>query len=172
MDCSPPGSSLYGILQARVLEWVSISFSRGSFWCRDRTRVSCIPGRHFNLWATREAFGTMDLFQIGKGIRQGCILSLCLFNFMESISWEMTGWMKHQLESRLPGEISIISDMQMPPPLWPLDESERREWKSILKLSIQKTKIMASDPITSWQIDREIIETVTNYFLGLQNHWG
>ena len=55
MDCSPPGSSLHGILQARVLEWVALSFSRGSSWCRDRTQVSCIPGRHFNLWATREA---------------------------------------------------------------------------------------------------------------------
>ena len=55
MDCSLPGSSLHGILQARVLEWVAISFSRGSSWSRDRTWVSCIPGRRFNLWATREA---------------------------------------------------------------------------------------------------------------------
>ena len=55
MDCSPPGSSLHGILQARVLEWVAISFSKGSSWPRDRTPVSHIPGRRFNLWATREA---------------------------------------------------------------------------------------------------------------------
>ena len=55
MDCSLPGSSLHGILQARVLEWVAISFSRGSSRPRDRTRVSCIPGRRFNLWAPREA---------------------------------------------------------------------------------------------------------------------
>ena len=55
MDCSLPGSSLHGILQARVLKWVAISFSRGSSGPRDRTRVSCIPGRHFKLWATREA---------------------------------------------------------------------------------------------------------------------
>ena len=54
MDCSPPGSPVLGILQARVLEWVAISFSRGSSWPRDRTRVSCIPGRRFNLWATRD----------------------------------------------------------------------------------------------------------------------
>ena len=52
---SLPGSSLHGILQARVLEWVAISFSRGSSQLRDWTRVSCIPGRSFNLWATREA---------------------------------------------------------------------------------------------------------------------
>ena len=56
MDCSLPGSSLHGILQARVLEWVAISFSRGSSWPRDRTRVSRIAGRRFNLWAIREAF--------------------------------------------------------------------------------------------------------------------
>ena len=55
MDCSLSGSSLHGILQARVLEWVAISFSRGSSWPRDRTRVSHIPGRCFNLWATKEA---------------------------------------------------------------------------------------------------------------------
>ena len=55
LDCSLPGSSLHGILQGRVLEWVAISFSRGSSWARDGTWVSCIPGRRFNLWATREA---------------------------------------------------------------------------------------------------------------------
>ena len=53
MDYSLPGSSLHGIFQARVLEWVAISFSRGSSQSKDRTRVSCIPGRCFNLWATR-----------------------------------------------------------------------------------------------------------------------
>ena len=55
MDCSPPGSSVHGILQARILEWVAISFSRGSSWPRDRTQVSRTAGRHFYLWATREA---------------------------------------------------------------------------------------------------------------------
>ena len=55
MDFSPPGSSIHGILQARILKWVAISFSRGSSWPRDRTQVSHIAGRHFNLWATREA---------------------------------------------------------------------------------------------------------------------
>ena len=52
MDCSPPGSSVHGILQARILEWVAISFSRGSSQPRDWTQVSCIAGRRFNLWAT------------------------------------------------------------------------------------------------------------------------
>ena len=55
MDCSLPGSSVHGIFQARVLEWVAISFSRGSSQPRDRTQVSHIRGRRFNLWATREA---------------------------------------------------------------------------------------------------------------------
>ena len=57
MDCSLPGSSIHGILQARVLDWVAISFSRRSPGDRprDRTRVSRISGRHFTVWATREA---------------------------------------------------------------------------------------------------------------------
>ena len=74
--------------------------------------------------------------------KQDCmvILSPCLFNLNASTSWETPGWMKHKLESRLLGETSTTSDMQMIPPLcrkWrtkkPLDESERGEWKSWLK---------------------------------------
>ena len=85
----------------------------------------------------------------------------------------MPGWMKHKLESRLPGEISITSDMQMTSPLWqkvrtkePLDESERGGEKVGLKFNIQKSKIMASGPITSWQIDGETMETVSDFILG------
>jgi len=55
MDCSPPGSSVHGILQARILEWVAISFSRVSSWPWDRTQISHIAGRLFTDWATREA---------------------------------------------------------------------------------------------------------------------
>ena len=55
MDCSPPGSSIHGIFQARVLEWDAIAFSRGSSWPRDRTQISCIVSRCFTVWATREA---------------------------------------------------------------------------------------------------------------------
>ena len=54
MSCSPPGSSVHGIFQARILEWVAISFSRGSSWPRDQTQVSCIAGRLLTGWATRE----------------------------------------------------------------------------------------------------------------------
>ena len=80
--------------------------------------------------------------------------------------------MKHKLESRLLGEISITSDIQMIPPLWAQSEEELKSLlmkvkeesaKVGLKLNIQKTKIMASSPITSWQIDRETIETVTDF---------
>ena len=55
MDYSPPGSSVHGILQAKILEWVAISFFRGSSWSRDRTLISCIGGRILNHWATWEA---------------------------------------------------------------------------------------------------------------------
>ena len=54
VDCSLPGSSVHAIFQARILEWVAVSFSRGSSQLRDQTQVSCIVGRHFTVWATRE----------------------------------------------------------------------------------------------------------------------
>ena len=82
-----------------------------------------------NLYAGQEAtvrtgHGTTDWFQIGKGVHQGYILSPCLFNLFAEYIMRNTGleetldWKKHKLESRMPGEISINSDMQMTPPLW------------------------------------------------------
>ena len=73
-----------------------------------------------NMYAGQEAtvrtgHGTMDWFQIGKGGHQGCILSPCLFKFVQSTSFEMPGWMNHKLESGLLGEVSTTSDMQMIP---------------------------------------------------------
>ena len=81
----------------------------------------------------------------------------------------------------MPGEISITSDMQMTPPLW--QKVKRKEVKSFLmkvkeesekvglKFNIPKMKIMASGPITSWEIDRETVDTVSDFILGgLQNH--
>ena len=132
-----------------------------------------------NLCAGQEAtvrarYGTTDWFQIGKGIHQGCILSSCLFNlYAEYIMWN--AGLDEKLESRLLGEISITSDdtilmAESKEELITLvmkvkEESE----KAGLKLNIQKTKIMVSHPITSWQIDGETMETVTDFF-GLQNH--
>ena len=78
--------------------------------------------------------GTTDWFQIGKGVRQGCILSPCLFNFYAEYIMRNAWLDEGQLKSRFLGEISITSDVQMRPPLWqkvktkePLDESERGE---------------------------------------------
>ena len=76
-----------------------------------------------NLYADQEAtvrtgHGTTDWFQIGKGVRQGCILSPCLSNLYAEYIMRNTGWIKHKLESRLLGEISTASEMQMTPPLW------------------------------------------------------
>ena len=66
MDCSLPCSSIHGIFQARVLEWVSISFSRVSSQARDWTQVSCIVGRRFTIWATREVYLRKREKQIGS----------------------------------------------------------------------------------------------------------
>ena len=82
--------------------------------------VSCLLR---NLHAGQEAtvrtrHGTMDWFKIGKGVHQGYMFSPAYLTYMQNIFWKMLAWMKHKLESRLPGEISITSDMQMTPPLW------------------------------------------------------
>ena len=79
VDCSPPGSSVPGILQARILEWVTIPFSRGSSRPSDWTLVSLIAGRFFTVWATRKAHGAQKtlhkcvlwcllLFLVGQGV--------------------------------------------------------------------------------------------------------
>ena len=64
MNCSLPGSSVHGILQARILEWVAISFSRGSSWPRDQTWVACIGRWIFYHWTTREAFSKLDFVDL------------------------------------------------------------------------------------------------------------
>ena len=76
-----------------------------------------------NLYAGKEVtvrtgHGTIDWFQTGKGVRQGCILSPCLFNLYAEYIMRNSGLEEAQAESRLPGEISITSDMQITPPLW------------------------------------------------------
>ena len=82
--------------------------------------LTCLLG---DLYASQEVtvrtrHGKTDWFQIAKGVRQGCILSPCLFNLHAEYIMKTLGWKKHKLESRLPGETSITSDMQMTPPLW------------------------------------------------------
>ena len=86
----------------------------------------------------------------------------------------MLVWKKHKLEPRLPGEIKITSDMQMTPHLWQkvkkklksrLMKVKEESEKVGLKLNIQKMKIMASGPITSWEIDGETVETVSGFII-------
>ena len=136
-----------------------------------------------NLYAHPEAtvrtgHGT-DWFQIGKGVHQGCILSSCLFNLDAECIMRNTGLDEAQagikIARRNINNLSYADDTTL------MAESEE-ELESLLmkvkeesekvglKLNIQKTKIMASDPITSWEIDGEKMETVTDYFGGLQNH--
>ena len=88
MDCSPPGTSIHGIFQARVLEWVAISFSRGCCWPRDQTRVSRIAGRHFIIWATREALdatlsGINLFFRNFVAYRNATEFCICLYCILQ-----------------------------------------------------------------------------------------
>ena len=92
--------------------------------------------------------------------------------YMQSTSWETPGWRKHKLESRLLGEMSITwddttfmaeSEEELKSLLMKLKEESE---KAGLKLNIQKTNIMASSPITSWQIDGKTVETVRDFILG------
>ena len=87
-----------------------------------------------NIWTRRSGsrktvktgHGTTDWSEIRKGVHQGCKLSPCLFNLYAEYICQMPGWMKHKLESRLPGEISITSDTQMAPPLWQKAKKNQR----------------------------------------------
>ena len=131
-----------------------------------------------NLYAGQEAtvrggHGTTDWFQIGKGVRQGCLLSPCLFNFYAGYIMRNTGLDEAQAGIKISGR-SINNLRYADDTTYIMAESEE-ELKSLLmkmkedsenfglKLSIQKTKIMASGPITSWQIDGETVETVTDF---------
>ena len=119
--------------------------------------------------------------KLGKKYIKAAYCHPAYLTTMQSTSWEMLCWMKHKVESRLPGEVSITSDMQMTPPMAESDEELKKLLMKVkeelekvgLKLNIQQTKIMASNPITSWLIDGETVETVetvADYFWGLQNH--
>ena len=87
VDCNLLGFSVHGILQARILEWISISFSRGSSQPRDQIRVSRIGGRHFNLWATREALSAKELMLLNCGVGEDSWESLGLQGDPTSPFW-------------------------------------------------------------------------------------
>ena len=133
-----------------------------------------------NLYAGQEAtvrtgHGTTDWFQIGKGIYQGCILSPCLFNLYAEYIMRNIGLEKEQAGIKISRK--NISNLRYADDTTLMAESEE-ELKSLLmkmkeesekvglKLNIQKTKIMASGPITSWEIDGETLETVSDFILG------
>ena len=133
-----------------------------------------------NLYAGQEAtittgHGTTDWFQIGKGVCQGCILSPCLFNLYAEYIMRNTGLEETQAGIKIAGR--SISHLRYADATMLMAESEE-ELKSLLmkvkeksekvglKLNIQKTKIMASGPITPWEIDGESVETVSDFILG------
>ena len=135
-----------------------------------------------NLYAGQEAtvrHGTTDWFQIGEGVCQGCTLSPCLFNFYAEYIMRNAGLEEPQAGIQIAGR--NINNLRYADDTTLMAESEE-ELKSLLmkvkqsenvglKLNIQKTKIMASGPITSWEIDGETVETVSDFiFFGLQNH--
>uniref|UniRef100_A0A4W2BMU9 RNA-directed DNA polymerase n=1 Tax=Bos indicus x Bos taurus TaxID=30522 RepID=A0A4W2BMU9_BOBOX len=136
-----------------------------------------------NLYAGQEAtvrtgHGTTDWFQIGKGVRRGCILSPCLFNVYAEYIMRNAGLEEAQAGIKIAGR--NINNLRYADDTTLMAESEE-ELKSLLmkvkeetekiglKLNIQKTKIMASGPITSWEIDGETVETVSDFIFGLQN---
>ena len=133
-----------------------------------------------NLYADQEAtvrtgHGTTDWFQIGKGVCQGCILSPCLFNLYADYIMTNAGLEEAQAGIKIAGR--NINNLRYADDTTLMAESEE-ELKSLLikvkdesekiglKLNIQKTKIMASSPITSWEIDGETVETVADFILG------
>ena len=132
-----------------------------------------------NLYAGQEAtvrtgHGTTHWFQIVKGVRQGCILSPCLFNFYAEYIMRNARLDEAQAGIKISGR--NINNLRYADGTTLMAESEE-ELKSLLmkvkeeseevglKLNIQKTKIMASGPITSWQIDGEIMETVRDFII-------
>ena len=133
-----------------------------------------------NLYAGQKAtvrteHGTTDRFQIGKGVCQGCILSPCLFSLYAEYIMRNAGLDEAQARIKIAGRnsnnLSYADDtilMAKSEELKSLLMNEKKESEKVgLKLIIQKTKIMASGPITSCQIDGETVETVTNFiFLG------
>ena len=139
-----------------------------------------------NLYAGQEAtvrtgHGTTDWFQIGKGVCQGCILLTCSFNLYAEYNMRSAGLDEAQAgikiarrninNLRYADETALMAESEGELKSFLMKVKEESE-KVGLKLNIQKTKIMASGPITSWEIDGETVETVSDFiFWGLQYHF-
>ena len=107
--------------------------------------------------------------KLGKKYDKAVYCHPAYLTYMQSIPWEILGWMNHKLESRLPGDISITSDTSEEELKSLLIKVKEESEKAGLKLNIQNKKIMASSPITSWKK----IETVADFISsGLQNYCG
>ena len=169
------------MLQFKSISSLALSFlydptftSIYDYWKKDRFDYT---GQEAEV---RTGHGTTDWFQIGKGVHQRCILSLCLFNLYAEYIMRNAGLEDAQAGIKIAGRNT--NNLRYADDTTLMAESEE-ELKSLLmkvkeesekvglKLNIQKTKIMASGPITSWEIDGETVETVSDFtFLGLQNH--
>ena len=119
-----------------LTEWITINC--GEFWKRWEYQTSLLRNLYAGQEATvRTGHGTTDWFQIGKGVRQGCILSPCLFNLYAEYIIRNAGLEETQARSRLLGEISINSDVQMTSPLWQKAEKNSTaswwNWKTRVK---------------------------------------
>ena len=137
-----------------------------------------------NVYADQEATvktdrGTTHRLQIRKGVCQGCILSPCLFDLYSEYITRSARLDEAQAGIKIAGRninnLRYVDDTTLMAESGEglkslLMQVKEESKKAGLKLNIQKTKIMASSPISSWQIDGETIETVRFYFLGLQNH--
>ena len=108
--------------------------------------------------------------KLGKEFVSAVCCHLAHLTSMQSTSCEMLGWKKPKLEARLQGEISVISDMQMTLPFMAESEEELKSLLMKVKVESEKLKLIASGPITSWEIDGNNGNSVRLYFWGLQNH--
>ena len=127
----------------------------------------------------RTVYGTTNWFQIGKRVRQGSLLSPCLYSLYAEYIMRNTGLEEAQAGIKISRR--NINNLRYADDTALMAESEEELQSLLMKvkeedkkvglfLNIQKTKIMASGPITSWEIDGETVETVSDYFFGHQNH--
>ena len=176
-DCSLLGSAVHGILKARILEWMAIPFSRDLPDPRIESRSPAFQADSLPF----EPPGKVGIIILSEVMTNICYyyMSSCLFNLYAEYIMRNTGLEESQTGIKIAGR--NINNLRYADDTTLMAESEA-ELKSLLmkvkeesekvclKLNIQKTKIMASCPITSWEIDGESMEAESDLFFGLQNH--